>query len=137
MECDSGLDEKGARLASWNTEILLRHLKMIVASRGECETSSDLVDDWALLLSFDACVFDEVIEIVDLPTLTKNPEVSCDDTAIIGSCIREQLFDFVVSIARLYPENSFHNFEHASHVTMVRPLLVVDICRASCQTSCC
>jgi hypothetical protein len=122
MECDFGFDEKAARLASWNTEILLKHLKLIVAGRGESKTSSELVEDWASL-SFDSHVFDEVVEIIDLPTLSKSLDDSSGDSIIIEDCVREQLFDFVASIARLYPENAFHNFEHASHVTMVRSSL--------------
>lgn len=129
IEGDFGLDEKFVRLASWNTEILLRQLKLVVASRsGVCENPCELVDDWASILSFDTCVFDEVTEIIDLPHLPKSQEISCDDSIIIESCVREQLFDYVVSVARLYPENAFHNFEHASHVTMVRASFFFFIC---------
>jgi hypothetical protein len=123
MECDSGLDEKAARLASWNTEILLKHLKLIVACRCENKMSIGLVEDWASL-SFDTHVFEEVIEIIDLSNLSKSLDDSSGDSNIIEDCVREQLFDFVASVARLYPENAFHNFEHASHVTMVRASLV-------------
>jgi 3'5'-cyclic nucleotide phosphodiesterase len=37
---------------------------------------------------------------------------------VVDTVVCQQLFDFLKSIALLYNDNPFHNFEHASHVVM-------------------
>jgi hypothetical protein len=124
IEGESGLEEKSTRLAAWNTEILSRYLKLVVAGRDKGISPDQQCDDWAAFSTSDACVFDEVIEIIDLPELPNPPDIGSVDSIALEKCVREQLYDFVVSIAQLYPANAFHNFEHASHVTMVRQNIV-------------
>jgi hypothetical protein len=115
-----GIDERTQRLVDWNKDLLLRYLKLIVARRG---TKSDVVgemyvvEDWSCA-SFPGTICDEVAEIITLPKFSsfstwENVVVNIDQE------VEQQLYDFVVSIARMYRKNHFHNFDHASHVTMV------------------
>jgi hypothetical protein len=116
-----GIDEKTQRLVDWNKDLLLRYLKLIVARRGtggDTLERANAVDDWSCI-KFSSTICDEVAEIITLPAFS-----SCsptDDSVVsIDQEVEQQLYDFVVSIARKYRKNHFHNFDHASHVTMVR-----------------
>jgi len=68
----------------------------------------------------DKIVVDEVVEIITLPkfdpksikALEKSQSVELDDAVV------NQLKDYISTIAQMYRKNPFHNFEHASHVTM-------------------
>jgi hypothetical protein len=111
-----GIDDKTQRLVDWNKDLLLRYLKLIVARReklgfaGKCE-------DWSGI-DFSTNVFDEVAEIITLPNFSEISIVENEVTSIDLE-VEQQLFDYVASIARMYRSNHFHNFDHASHVTMV------------------
>jgi 3'5'-cyclic nucleotide phosphodiesterase len=75
-------------------------------------------------------VLDEVREIRSLPRYDakaarrqKEPE----QVELEGSVV-EELREYVSNIASMYKDNAFHNFEHASHVTMpVLKLLVAPV----------
>ena len=105
-------------LIKWNVEVLSRMLKQIVASR-QMETGGKTVDSQAPYLPNDehSQPLQEVVEVVTLPKFAKkkckNPDSVCLDPKV-----SQQLFTFVSYIASLYRGNPFHNFEHASHVTM-------------------
>lgn len=121
-----GMDERTQRLVDWNKDVLLRHLKRIVARRQTTEPavgSETAADDWSHL-EFSGTVVEEVVEIISLPhhgAMNVDPD-DLEDIAIHLD-VEQQLYDFVASIARMYRPNSFHNFDHASHVTMVRLLV--------------
>ncbi|CAB9502391.1 Receptor-type guanylate cyclase gcy [Seminavis robusta] len=63
---------------------------------------------------------DEVKEVITLPKFDSRAagKVENAESIVLGYEVVEQLHDFVRTISTLYRENSFHNFEHASHVTM-------------------
>lgn len=116
-----GMDERTQRLVDWNKDLLLRYLKLIVARR---QTRKDMlgeggeVEDWSCD-TFSSTICDEVAEIITLPRFSSFS--STDDAEVnIDQEVEQQLYDFVASIARMYRKNHFHNFDHASHVTMVR-----------------
>jgi hypothetical protein len=63
---------------------------------------------------------DEVVEVISLPNFdssiarrTKDPE-----SVELSHQVVQQLRHYVASIAAMYRNDPFHNFEHASHVTM-------------------
>lgn len=111
-----GMDEKTQRLVDWNKDILMRYLKLIVARREKLGLE-DHCEDWSQM-EFSTSVIDEVAEILPLPQSSTIEGIDVDDISI-NLDIEQQLYDFVVSIARMYRSNPFHNFDHASHVTMV------------------
>ena len=65
-------------------------------------------------------VLDEVEDILALPPFDPSTyKNSIDpDSIMLSPRVHAQLEMFVTKIASLYRENPFHNFEHASHVTM-------------------
>lgn len=118
----SGLSSgKLGRLVSWNVDILARLLCRIEARRQlipdkdlETENSTSIAKNTGDVLS-------EVTEIICLPENKISGVEISDKTKeiLLPEKVLEELRNFVSSIAALYHhENPFHNFEHASHVTM-------------------
>lgn len=65
-------------------------------------------------------VADEVAEIIKLPKYDADlhKKVPTDpDTIELSQVVLEQLESYAPTIAAMYPENPFNNFEHASNVT--------------------
>ena len=113
------LIEKIDRLVDWNTDNLVRLLQQIVDFRQYSGTE----DESCIDLSFEANPFDEVKEIIALPQVKNCKSASIESLPPISAIVSGQLRDYVCSIAHMYNENFFHNFEHVS--TRVRLLLTV------------
>jgi Adenylate and Guanylate cyclase catalytic domain len=124
--------EKTTRLIEWNAEVLIRILKEVVARRGVIQrrNSGNMANHQSLALRENEImnpidnetVLDEVKEIIQLPeydSLAARNDQSVE-TIELGSKVEEQLRAYLLSIGTGYRDNPFHNFEHASHVTMVR-----------------
>lgn len=121
--------DKHQRLVDWNVEILQRLLKQIVARRmcqsGAAKRKSSapppvVADGSTLGRANNHTVLDEVCEIITLPRYDAEgvrQQVKPESIALTEAVV-EQLQAYVMGIAALYRENPFHNFEHASHVTM-------------------
>jgi len=60
--------------------------------------------------------FDEVKEIVSLQHFDSSGPIKlyASDRATLEDAVAQQLRDYVASIAVMYHNNHFHNFEHAS-----------------------
>jgi hypothetical protein len=117
------MDTKTNRLVEWNVEVLMRLLKQIEARRRimrqknpKCEADADE----SALNTDDHMVIDEVREIITLPPDNYSEAIlRAEQDVTLAPAVGEELADFVSNIASLYNEsNPFHNFEHASHVTM-------------------
>lgn len=116
------MSEKTDRLVNWNVEVLSNPLKQIAAHR-EQENQQFKTPAENLRLSdqyLGANTLDEVKEIIALPKFDpKASHVDQDtDSVELDAKVTSQLRDFVQTVASLYHDNAFHNFEHASHVTM-------------------
>jgi class 3 adenylate cyclase len=114
------IDDRKQRLINWNVDVLANFLKKIRAMRVEDKSNLDrnssiLNDPWSHAPT-NTTVLDEVREIILLPQeemiYQTDPQMLELDAKIIS-----QLKDYVGLIASMYRDNSFHNFEHASHVT--------------------
>ena len=116
--------DRHTRLIEWNVDVLHRLLKQIVARRKCLENAkgshSASISVPNVASRSDQTVLDEVCEIITLPKFDAkavrkqvNP-----DSIVLGDAVVEQLRGYVAGIAALYRHNPFHNFEHASHVTM-------------------
>jgi class 3 adenylate cyclase len=115
----ANLDEKVSRLVDWNFDLLLRSLKEIVTRRGAC-SGGQYLSSPDLITKPGSTVLEEVKEIITLPNFdaqTAQNEVDLD-IIVLGAHVEAELHDYVVNIAMMYRDNPFHNFEHASHVTM-------------------
>eukprot|EP00934_Nitzschia_sp_Nitz4_P008104 Nitzschia sp. Nitz4//scaffold169_size48518//40260//43927//NITZ4_007080-RA/size48518-processed-gene-0.83-mRNA-1//1//CDS//3329538412//8094//frame0 len=114
-------DEKTQRLVHWNTDILGRLLREILARRQsgapesslECAPLSNQSDH-------SKTVFEQVCERIEMAEFDPEWYIKWTDSddVDLDEEVSQQLHDFVVSVAALYNENSFHCFDHASHVGM-------------------
>eukprot|EP00980_Cylindrotheca_fusiformis_P030347 scaffold24674_cov127-Cylindrotheca_fusiformis.AAC.1 len=115
---------KMERLVEWNVEVLASLLQQIVASRGDIGNQSTLERKLSSVENSVVCqkgstVLEEFTPIIPLKRfgveeLKSRRRPSSID---IGDEVKSQLRNFISSIAGMYRENAFHNFEHASHVT--------------------
>jgi hypothetical protein len=117
------LSPKIVRIVQWNADVLQRLLKLIIAKR----TSEMIIKQPAITISNfensigkNGMVLDEMVEVVTLPQFNaKAAENRMDPNAIqIPPQVSQQLTEYVTTLASMYRDNPFHNFEHASHVTM-------------------
>lgn len=118
----NGGEEKCRRLINWNADILGQILRQIEARRQACGTTPASESSLAAIESFcvgqtEGLVLDEVKEVIRLPrfdqaTAKLQPSIELKHEVV------SQLWDFVHAISRMYRDNPFHNFEHASHVAM-------------------
>jgi hypothetical protein len=136
------LSRKIVRLVDWNTEVLLKLMKKVVARRGriveepyKTTDSSIRGDPWVRTWSPSETILSEVKEIIALPAC-RNVKDNVDDIAICQE-VQDQLRHYIGKIASHYKDNrkwltlghqlmdthlvycstAFHSFEHASHVT--------------------
>lgn len=125
------MHERITRLVEWNVEILLPFIKQIEACRiakSKCKSSGKSSTTGSFDKDFlwergDSKPMDEVQEIVALPDFDQaiaNQTLDHEKVEISSETV-QQLRTFIATIATMYNSNNpFHNFEHASHVTMVR-----------------
>ncbi|KAG7358840.1 adenylate/guanylate cyclase [Nitzschia inconspicua] len=115
-------DGKIERLVEWNVDLLSNLLKEIIASRQSRGVLSDpkkvhMISDEAKNVGRAGNAILEVQEIIKLPAYHGKKEV--DPTRIVlDDKVVQQLRKFISHVAHLYQNNPFHNFEHASHVSM-------------------
>jgi class 3 adenylate cyclase len=106
-------------LIDWNVCILAGLLKKIQASRGEELSSKPSVshDDSGSISSGNP--FDEVKEVIQLPAFKATNVTIRDHGSIsLDPKVFAQLRRYVAKVANMYHDIPFHNFEHASHVSM-------------------
>jgi hypothetical protein len=116
------LSEKTRRLIEWNTETLICLLKQILARR----TTSRHPSNKDLRLSSleknqSQHPLEEVQEIISLPeydAAAVSNQRKQSQIIQVEETVIDQVGEYVTFVARMYRKNTFHNFEHASHVTM-------------------
>jgi class 3 adenylate cyclase len=112
---------KLSRLVDWNVDVLLGRLKAILASRQEGKLTAKLSfsRDAGSGLQYST-PRDEVAEIIMLPDFDPAMAIRKKDPATVevDPKVVAQLRKYVSAIATMYRSNPFHNFEHASHVSM-------------------
>jgi class 3 adenylate cyclase len=126
--------EKQDNLIQWNTDMLSNLLKGIMARRHDCGIHPSDLDEIhalehdSLSKHHSTNRMEEAEETIHLPGLAT---ASREHSIELSEAVTSQLLSFVHTIADMYPDNPFHNFEHASHVTMsVQKLL----CRIVAQS---
>jgi class 3 adenylate cyclase len=118
------LSPKMRRLCEWNVDVLVRVLKRIVAHRNASSIHFNNCDEELTTREAEIrsrfIVLDELVEILPLPgfdqrvyKILQNPK-----EIVLPEAVVEQIRLYVACIAAMYRDNPFHNFEHASHVTM-------------------
>ena len=117
--------QKNQRLIDWNCELLLQNLKKVVARRETENKRANVAKSRRSaieVLEHKMCnpgnALSEVAEIIHLPKFEASQDAVDPKDVDLGEDVGAQLRDFVAILASLYRDNSFHCFEHASHVTM-------------------
>lgn len=114
------LGEKERRLVKWNVEILSGVLKQIMARRQSLGEVKQSRRESKQLRKKGGNILEEVKDVLALPQFdVESITNSVDPKSIkLSEKVTSQLLDVVARIASSYQANSFHSFEHASHVTM-------------------
>eukprot|EP00980_Cylindrotheca_fusiformis_P023291 scaffold10332_cov101-Cylindrotheca_fusiformis.AAC.2 len=105
-------------LIDWQVELLSRLLKQIVLQRDMSNNNKTKpIGDAGIPKMLPR---DEIAEKIVMPAFdSKIKQESMDIGSVeLPAVVLSQLNDLVTTIALLYHENSFHNYEHACHVTM-------------------
>ena len=120
-----GKSDKAERLVNWNTEIICRILREIIARREAIGTPPDTEEELlnlersSVLRHEGRIVMDERVDVIELPIFCAASKKQRDSESIkLVPMVVNQLHDYIQTVAALYRDNPFHNFEHASHVTM-------------------
>jgi len=111
---------KHQRLIDWNVEILSKLLRQIVARRRETKTKTSGSFRMSKRIGLSHPIH-EVSEAIVMPEFDpKGLRSSVNPDSIdLGYAVQFQLKKYITEIACHYRDgNPFHNFEHASHVTM-------------------
>ena len=122
--------DRTTRLVEWNVDILKKSICAIVAHResmgsqhhqqvliSQHEDISSKGIDVTSAKPEGEMIVDEVAEVIELPK--HRSTVGYDSTEVkLPPEVEKQLSHYVSTIASTYRNNPFHNFEHASHVTM-------------------
>lgn len=117
---EKSLPPKILRLVKWNVEILKKLLQAVIAKQ-QGQTSpkkwGNQVEKREKELMRQKQCLAEVAEIIALPKYDHKAHVGTTKVEIPEAVVNE-LRHFVCMIASMHQANHFHNFEHASHVTM-------------------
>ena len=143
------------RLIDWNVAVLMSFLEKVVHRRlmstennksvrfGKSGSDQYVAPRRSLDGAETGLIIDEVVEVISLPKFNS----SCINTRgrsvtpVLPPEVRFQMKEFVASIASMYRQVPFHNFEHASHVTMSanklmnRIIVPEDSSKQSCSTA--
>lgn len=111
-------NESKERLIDWSVTTMMGLVERIVASRGKRRGSRSDKDADVSLRPTHWNVLDEVQEVVELARFDSQTVFRSDTRGTISPEVRGELRDFIAQISSLYLDNPFHNFSHASHVTM-------------------
>lgn len=118
------LSDKHLRLCDWNVDIMSRLLQEILASREAANVEPDAVADIIRAETehqeSGALVLDEVQDVMAMSPLDETARKRRKDPSgyQLGDDTKDQLRAYVRTIAAMYRKVPFHNWEHASHVTM-------------------
>lgn len=132
-ECASGfeldnveMEEKRSRSSEWTVEIMAHHLKAMINARTSKKVNPDpqgKIEELEMQ-SFSAfgpqgkSAIDEVAETISFPESKSGGKGLDVNETELEPIVYDELRSYVQTIAALYNENPFHNFDHATHVAM-------------------
>jgi 3'5'-cyclic nucleotide phosphodiesterase/Adenylate and Guanylate cyclase catalytic domain len=117
------MSRKTQRLVEWNVDVLHKFLRQIAATRKVMSKQAQRNKMQHKNVTEKAkatMVLEEIAEVIELPKFSSKVAqvVAQAEEEPVPPVVVNQLCNFVSSLAGLYHDNPFHNFEHASHVTM-------------------
>lgn len=127
----NGRQEGLERLIKWNTAVLESILtKVVIQRNGKRRQSSSKPSKSDIQYNELALFHEEIALAVEMPRFDRSSmSASClmptkEKVNLIPPKAREELRAYVAQIASMYRDVNFHNFEHASHVTMSAQKLI-------------
>eukprot|EP00934_Nitzschia_sp_Nitz4_P005892 Nitzschia sp. Nitz4//scaffold49_size126201//42312//46233//NITZ4_003637-RA/size126201-processed-gene-0.137-mRNA-1//1//CDS//3329553134//5882//frame0 len=105
------------RLIEFNTQVLHRLLKQVVAQRMRERGTENLPDEFYTRPAALGDAMDEIVETIDFPVESHGTTYD-EDSIELPAMAKNQLRLFVIEVASMYRDVPFHGFEHASHVVM-------------------
>ncbi len=121
---DSTVEEdcRRERLVNWIVSMLEDRIREVVTRNEAIRIHRDKPKDVRLTSAPNSICLDETVDVIKLPKFDAKADVRAAKTeptnVRIPLVVEEQLRSCVATIADTYRGNSFHNFEHACHVTM-------------------
>ena len=114
-------ESKDKHMVEWNVDLCKRMLRQILAHR--MASGQDTLEGMKLIaksLKEDSTIRDEVVRIINFPDFDKKAsKIAVDPESIsLSKSVEDQLRDYVSFIASMYRDIPFHNFKHASNVSM-------------------
>merc|ERR1712086_1072312 len=135
------IDPKIQRLIDWNVAIFTELLEEIVFHRhANTTTPTSVLSQRNVVESISRKkgqqVRDEVVETITMMPYTNALATTKSGEKIkLDSKVSTQLRDYITQIASFYHgDNGFHNFQHASHVTMSTLKLLSRVATQACET---
>jgi hypothetical protein len=118
--------KKFDRLVNWNVDVLLTILTQVEERRQQAGIKADAIEKIRTLekelagpvSETGTTTLDEVVEVIELPRFNASCSRPLRVQVELEWQLHDQLKEYVSLIASMYNDNPFHNFEHASHVTM-------------------
>uniref|UniRef100_A0A7S2YCQ1 PDEase domain-containing protein n=1 Tax=Entomoneis paludosa TaxID=265537 RepID=A0A7S2YCQ1_9STRA len=113
------MDVKTASLVKWNVNMLSTIIQKIAVQNMDITSGAARRNDLSIHSDSEpsGTVLDEVKEVIELPHFSGSPTQDWRSVELKPE-VTEQLQDLISGIASMYQQNFFHNFEHASHVSM-------------------
>ena len=135
---ETGVSMAKERLIRWNAAILESFLLKIVERRNATNGGDDPFNSLSEVNDFTPSEEDKVLSFSEkLCEKVMFPDDSYSEeypVVLAGTSInpkaRAQLLEYVTAIASMYRDVPFHNFDHASHVTMSANKLLNRVCTA-------
>ena len=124
---DATLHERLERCIDWNTELLVGLLKKVVAHRVALHGPRAIKDaagvsaklkTKAKNIGAGQLIVEEVANIIELPEFDDRATAADAESLVLPAKVVAQCRRYVAVVASMYRNNAFHNFEHATHVTM-------------------
>mmetsp|Transcript_18031 Transcript_18031/g.27936 ORF Transcript_18031/g.27936 Transcript_18031/m.27936 type:complete len:1210 (-) Transcript_18031:105-3734(-) len=111
---------KQDRLVDWMVDILLENIKKIVVVRQRCGKNVMSNEDLHYFSPAGKICSDEIKDAIRMPEFDAKVASASQDSGEVEVPydVTGKLKEYVSMIAKSYRQNSFHNFEHACHVTM-------------------
>lgn len=124
------LDEDFETLVDQNASILLQYLRAIYARRiaSKQKQRRFISSSWQNDIEIGASMLEEAREMVQALPFDLEISMNQVDPSLIeiSQAVQSQLRAYVASIGKAYRgQNSFHNFQHASHTVLVMDQMII------------
>jgi hypothetical protein len=126
------------RLITWNSGILEKRLVRVLVHRAGQSRRKQGLSKQRRMWSSAEHISHDVADAVPFPSYNQDAAMHYSDlessskgdrnSQYISPQVRGELFEYVTRIASMYQNIHFHNFEHASHVTMSANKLMNKVC---------